>query len=34
MVQKLSEMMEYEELLVKADQEPDQYKRICYISAF
>ena len=34
MVQKLSEMMEYEDLIVKADAEKDQYKRMCYIAAF
>lgn len=34
MVQKVSEIMEYENLLVKANQEPNQLKRLLYVAAF
>jgi len=34
MLQKVSEIMEYESLLVKASDEEDQLKRLLYVSIF
>jgi hypothetical protein len=34
MLQKVSEIMEYESLLVKADQESDSLMRLLYVAAF
>lgn len=34
MIQKVAELMEYEDLLVRANHEPDSKKRIMYVAAF